>query len=212
MEEKKGGAWFANLLTDINRTNAAIVAAIYADHAAYDDDGNLAKGVDLEIMTAAMRSTAKRMTKPGAGTEDIESALASSAILLGHLSATWITSASGQHSVNGVGLFSHLALRALEQQRKTLATLANIRNPKRVAFVKQLNQAVNQQVNNGAANSLIDPISEKIQESRAPELLEVIPSERLDTRTQSQAISGDPQMEALDAQHRPENRGRKGQE
>lgn len=204
MAKNEGGAWFASLLTDINRTHAATVAAIYSEQENYSDDGQPATGVDLEIMTAAMHSAAKRMTKPGAGAEDIESALASSAILLGHLSATWLTSASGQHTVDGVGLFSHLALKALEQQRKTLATLANIRNPKRVAFVKQLNQAVNQQVNNGE-NSSVDSISGKNSESSTSELLEMIPSERLDTRTQSQAIRSDPRLEALDMQHWPEN-------
>lgn len=209
MAKNEGGAWTASLLTDINRTHAATVAAIYRDHKTYGDDRRPAKGVDLEIMTAALHSAAKRMTKPGAGTEDIESALASSAILLGHLSAMWLTSSSDQHTTNGVGLFSHLALKALEQQRKTLATLANIRNPKRVAFVKQLNQAVNQQVNNGE-NSSVAAIPEKNAELRASELLEIIPSERLDTRTQSEAISGNPRLEALDAQHRPENRRREG--
>lgn len=211
VEGKKGGVGMAGLLTSINRANAATIAAIYSDQETYDDDGHPAKGVDLDIMADVMRTVAKRMSKPCAGSEDIESALASSAILLGHLSATWLTSASDQHTVEGVGLFSHLALKALEQQRKTLATLANIRNLKRVAFVKQLNQAVNQQVNNGE-NSSVDSISGKNSESSTSELLEMIPSERLDTRTQSQAIRSDPRLEALDTQHRPENRRREGQE
>jgi len=43
-----------------------------------------------------------------------------------------------------------LALKAQNQCRATLATLAEIKNPKRATFIKQQNHAVNQQINNGA--------------------------------------------------------------
>lgn len=208
-EGKKGGAWFASALIDLNRLNAASVATLYREQETYDDERNPAQGVDIEAMTAAMHSISRKMTAPGTSTDDIERALSSSAVLLGNLITVWLAYAAGHSSLNAVGLYSHLALKAQEQQRKTLATLATIRNPKRVAFVKQLNQAVNQQVNNGE-NSSVAAIPEKNAELRASELLEVIPSERLDTRTQSEAIISNPRLEALDAQHRPENRRREG--
>jgi len=51
-----------------------------------------------------------------------------------------------------------LAFKAQAQCRATLETLANIKNPRAVAFVRQANIAQNQQVNNGAgAPSSINP-------------------------------------------------------
>ena len=54
--------------------------------------------------------------------------------------------------------YLRLALKAQNQCRTTLETLAEIKNPKPTAFIKQQNVGVNQQVNNGElANSPNDP-------------------------------------------------------
>src|SRR3546814_496950 len=45
--------------------------------------------------------------------------------------------------------YMRLALKAQSQARTTIETLAEVKNPKAVAFVKQANIANNQQVNNG---------------------------------------------------------------
>lgn len=42
----------------------------------------------------------------------------------------------------------NIALRAQNQSRKTIALLADLKSPKRTTFIKQQNNAVNQQVNN----------------------------------------------------------------
>jgi hypothetical protein len=79
--------------------------------------------------------------------------------------------------------YLRLALKAQSQCRATLETLNTIKNPPQLAWIKQQNVAVNQQVNNGMA----DPSRARKSEISANELLEVLPHERLDTRTASTA-------------------------
>ena len=111
----------------------------------------------------------------------------------------------GQTLRANIELFMKLALRAQNQCRATLETLATIKNPPNVAFVKQANISNGpQQVNNGAEAS---PAREnKIEQTQ---LLEVIPNERLDFGTTEKAIGNDQIMEPVEAINRAENRGRK---
>jgi hypothetical protein len=81
-----------------------------------------------------------------------------------------------------------LALKAQNQCRATLATLAEIKNPNRATFIK--NTATNQQINVGAP-------APKISDDPANELLEAKPHERLDTPTQSPASTADQKMETV---------------
>jgi hypothetical protein len=53
--------------------------------------------------------------------------------------------------LNAAETYLRLALKAQSQCRATLETLALIKNPHPVAFVRQQNIGVNQQVNNGSA-------------------------------------------------------------
>jgi len=107
----------------------------------------------------------------------------------GHLTATEV--------------YLRLALKAQSQCRATLQTLAEIKNPLPVAFVRQANIAAGpQQVNFGmqangeirarAENSVIQP----------NELLEASNGERLDTETTSAAGGAYSQLETLGALHR----------
>jgi hypothetical protein len=93
-----------------------------------------------------------------------------------------------QHQTYGL-----LALKAQNQCRATLATLAEIKNPNRTTFIK--NTATNQQINVGA------PVP-KISVDPTNELLEAKPHERLDNPTQSPASTADQKMEAMGALNR----------
>jgi hypothetical protein len=86
-----------------------------------------------------------------------------------------------------------LALKAQNQCRATLATLAEIKNPNRATFIK--NTATNQQVNVGAS-------APKISDDPPNELLEAKPHERLDTTTQSPTSAADQKMETVGMRHR----------
>lgn len=92
--------------------------------------------------------------------------------------------------------FMRLALKAQSQCRTTLETLAEIKNPKPTAFIKQQNMAAIQQVNN---NTLA-----RETENRTSELLEGGPvAERMDTPAEKPAIETHSRMETLEEVHRP---------
>ncbi len=90
----------------------------------------------------------------------------------------------GQH-LNAAETYMRLALKAQSQCRTTLEALAEIKNPRPLAFVKQANiTAGPQQVNNGAALAKPAARAEKIV-NPTNELLDVNDGKRLDTRAQS---------------------------
>ena len=93
-----------------------------------------------------------------------------------------------------------LALKAQNQCRATLETLAAIKNPQPVAFVKQANIAHGpQQVINGTAQG--DTRAEKF-ETEQNEVLEHQNVERLDSRAPGAASGTDSAMETVGAIHR----------
>lgn len=90
--------------------------------------------------------------------------------------------------------YYRVALRAQSQCRATWETLAQMKNPAPVAFVKQANFAAGpQQVNNGTA-----PEASRPRESgNAPNNLLEGEHERMDTRAAALAGRGDPAMAAV---------------
>jgi hypothetical protein len=94
--------------------------------------------------------------------------------------------------------FLKLALKAQNQSRMTLETLAAIQNPP-VVYAKQANIAQNQQVNNGEFAR-----AREIQ-NRPNELLERQHGERLEFGTPAAAGGIDPRLETVDAFHGTED-------
>jgi hypothetical protein len=102
--------------------------------------------------------------------------------------------------------YMKLALRAQNQCRMTLETLAAIKNPP-VVFAKQANIANNQQVNNGEAV----PVAHAPETSTRPtELLEAphAKPEWMDARAARAAASGDPAVATVETINRAKNAGR----
>lgn len=98
-----------------------------------------------------------------------------------------------------------LALKAQSQCRATLEALAEIKNPRQVAFVKQANIAHQQQVNNGSASAMGTVCAGAHAEKTANVqngLLEAPHGIELDTRAQSTTSGADPHLEAVAAGHR----------
>jgi hypothetical protein len=91
------------------------------------------------------------------------------------------------------------ALRAQAQCRATLETLAGIKNPQPVAFVRQANIAHGpQQVNNGRVDT--DEISRaEKNKSQQNELLESLSDKRLDTGAEKTTGGAHPQLETVAA-------------
>lgn len=200
------GRYFADAIMQPGKLAAAGLAAIHAHQYSVDPaTGRPCQGVSISALTAALDGLMDKALSPSAGSEVIESHLLASGVLLGNVATAWLNQSMKAETVDKIEAYGRLALRAQEQQRKTLKTLADIRSPKRATFIKrQVNQAINQQVNNGD-KSLVESQTENFSDRNPHELLEVLPSERLDTRTQGPASGVDPQLEALGAIHRPKD-------
>jgi hypothetical protein len=115
------------------------------------------------------------------------------------------------------GLLDHfdcqlrIALKAQSQSRATLETLAAIKNPAPVAFVRQANISGGpQQVNNSGAASAHPP-SRAGNESPRNKLLEGEHAERMDTNSPSAAAGTDCHLEAVDSINWSAIRGRQKQ-
>ena len=92
--------------------------------------------------------------------------------------------------------YMKLALKAQNQARATWESLARMKNPQAVAFVRNANIAQNQQINIG--------------ECEQARVLEAEEDERLDFGTTEEADGSDSSMEAVEAVHRSEDERREG--
>jgi len=101
--------------------------------------------------------------------------------------------------------YMKLALRAQAQCRATAESIATIKNPPAVAFVRQANIAAgHQQVNNGVASPTQSSRAEQ-NEARQDKLLEASYGERLDTRAPSTAMRANTALETVAAIDRAED-------
>ena len=91
-----------------------------------------------------------------------------------------------------VEAFGKIALRAQNQCQRTLKTLLEYKNPKRTTFIKQQNNATNQQVNDGK----LKEIPEK-EIKPANELLEVNHEARLDTGKTKETVKVNSELETV---------------
>jgi hypothetical protein len=94
--------------------------------------------------------------------------------------------------------YMRLALRTQSQCRATLETLAVVKNPPSVSFVRQANIANGpQQVNNGGASS--QPALPRVRENQQSQLLEKHGDEWLEPGTAQAAIGSDSALAAVGA-------------
>ncbi len=119
----------------------------------------------------------------------------------------------GEH-MPAADAYMRLALRAQNQCRATWETLAEIKNPRAVAFVRQANISNGpQQVNNGAApdtghNASARPHTRPQETGNTQsKLLEAAHGERMDTRATRKAGGANPQLETVGAINRPKDGG-----
>jgi len=121
----------------------------------------------------------------------------------------------GEH-MGAMETYMRLALKAQSQCRTTLETLAEIKNPRAVAFVKQANIAGGHQQVNNLAPEIPGPVPVEAGRAgtkrRPNELLEEIPDAQwLDPRAAPATGAGDPEVATVGAGDRPAQRRRKGQ-
>jgi hypothetical protein len=157
---------------------------------------DFAKGTLGELDLIATNSVMMKEVKKvqGGNLSGVEATLMAQAITLDKIFTEMARRAAvnmGQQ-MHAMETYMKLALKAQTQCRTTLQTLAEVKNPRPVAFVKQANISNGpQQVNNGAS-----PRAEKFN-NQSNELLEVNDGERLDTRATGTASGDDQNLEAM---------------
>jgi hypothetical protein len=110
---------------------------------------------------------------------------------------------------NAAELYFRVALRAQSQCRATWETLATMKNPPAVAFVRQANIANGpQQVNNGTPT----PSRPREDEITPSKLLEASDGERMDTGTARAASRANQELETVGAIHGAANARRQGKD
>lgn len=209
MKNSPAGQYFAKGILDPECLTAGGIAVIHeGQHTTDPVTGERYTGVAVAALTAELRESARRALAPDAGTEAMERHLWASAMLLENLAVVWAMYATRAECTEQLDVYARLALKAQNQQRQTLRTLAEIRNPRRATFIKQQNQAVNQQV----LNSPIAAETGKILDLPATEVLAGPDHERVDFRAPALAVGNDADMATVGAFDRPANARRESQD
>jgi hypothetical protein len=159
---------------------------------------NIREGLGLNDIISTLRESVAEVK---AGKMDrVEATLITQANTLDLVFNSLLRRAACQEMLPQYETFMRLALKAQSQCRTTLETLAEIKNPKPMAFIKQQNMAAVQQVNNTLAQE---------KKNRPNELLEGGGiAERVDTGTETQTIEAHSRLEALEEIRRSKNSGR----
>ena len=87
---------------------------------------------------------------------EVEQMLITQAKALEYVFYDALTQLPSLNMINQIQIFSEIAFKAQSQCRKTLAVLAELKHPRRTTFIKQQNNAVNQQINQVAQGSKIE--------------------------------------------------------
>lgn len=125
--------------------------------------------------------------------QEIEAMLMTQAKILDYVFYDALEQLSSLKMINHIEVYSNIAFRAQSQCRKTLSTLAELKHPRRVMFVKQQNNTVNQQINNSLENRNFEKIK-----NVANELLSKVNHEALDSKGTPTTIRANKEMEALE--------------
>ncbi len=170
---------------------------------AADGQGSLGEILDVPALVEHLREQAGKVQ--GGDLSQAEAMLMNQATALQSLFARLAERGMGQNTLLVLESFMKLALRAQNQCRATLETLAAIKNPP-VVFAKQANIANGpQQVNNGS-----EAPRARENKIKQTQLLEGTPNEeRLDFGTSATASGNDQTMETVGAVNRATNGGRK---
>lgn len=186
-----------------NVATAVITPALAAARVILNTEGQNGLGARLDLL-ALTESLNEQAAKVRAGNlAQVETMLLSQATALQSLFARLVERGMDADLLPHYETHLRLALRAQAQSTRTLEVLANLKNPP-VVIAKQANIAQgHQQVNNGLLAG--DPGRAREVEKAPTQLLEELPSERLDSGTAATASGGDSAMATVGAVHRPED-------
>lgn len=182
---------------DINRSTMAINPIMASAATAHKFSSRNFGELDLKTLLLELFDQAKEVNK--SNLNGVEQMLFGQAVALNAMFNEFAMRAANMERVSNMELYMRLSLKAQAQSRATLQTLAEIKNPRPVAFVKQQNIAHgHQQVNNGTTTASAPAHAHaENSESMQNELLEVNHGERLDTGAPGTSSDVDPAMATL---------------
>ena len=183
----------ARLMTSGDFASSAIVDSYF--ETTTTDPGTILEALQLQAKTIHQGDM-----------RQVESMLMGQAVALQSMFADFALRAKKAQTPQAVQCLAQLALRSQAGCRSTLQTLADVKNPRQVAFVKQTNVAQTQQVNNG---SLPPSRVENIQAAPNELLVEEFHGRtKMDSRAKAKAGQADPAVVAVDRVDRPAKRSR----
>ena len=160
--------------------------------------GKFAGEVDLAELLKDLRERVEKVQ--GGDMRPVEAMLFGQAVTLETIFTSLARRATSQEYLKQFQAYLGMALKAQAQCRATLEALAEIKNPRPVAFVKQANiSGGHQQVNNGVTQH---PAHAKQNEGVRNELLEASNGNGLDFGAQGQAGRADQDLETVGEGHR----------
>ena len=137
----------------------------------------------------------------------VESMLIGQAVALQSMFVDFAVRAKNATTLGAVQGLAQLALHSQAGSRSTLQTLADVKNPRQVAFVKQTNVAQNQQINNGVSSSSREeniknePIKLLVKDSQG--------STKMDSGAKAATGGVDKELVSVEESQRAHKRGRK---
>ena len=170
-----------------SKVNSEAITSLHQNTRFGENDFGEDIKMDIESLADVMEAVSDRV-KEG-DLSDLEEMLVCQTYSLQHIFMTMALKINSTTVVDHIDLFSRYALKAQNQCRSTIATLSEMKNPKRATFIKQQNNAVNQQINQDENSKNLD--------KPANELLEKTDGERLDTRETQETIGANQDLEAV---------------
>ena len=166
--------------------------------------------LDLDACVRNLRVSAKKVSD--GDNSGLEGMLSAQAIALNTIFTSLATRAILSDLMPHMETFMGLALKAQNQCRSTLDTLAQIKNPRQTVITKQANISTGPQQVNNTLNQISEPES-KISENSETSQNKLLPyaeeTPYMDTGTASEASGENPGMAAVDTLNRAKNQSRK---
>jgi len=125
-----------------------------------EDEAITIKGLDDRSIIEAIRKQEKLLEN--GDVSSLENMLLSQTHVLNAVLSNMVSHMSGADTLKKLETYGRLALKAQNQTRQTISTLAEIKGIKKTTFIHQTNNAHNQQVNNGLEKNLNNPANEKV--------------------------------------------------
>ena len=147
------------MITEQSTNAGNSIGQLYSEANFTDKNGSIT-GLDIAAIAGAIKKQEALLAK--GDLTSLENMLHGQAHTLNAIFTTMSIKMSGAEYVKQIETFARIALKAQNQTRQTIATLAEVKGVKKTTFIHQVNQAHNQQVNNGAGENFNHPANERV--------------------------------------------------